>query len=50
MACTCKAATLDAESWNDVGSIPVIGNSPSIGGKIVLSTVIQHKERSLTNY
>ena len=35
VACTCNSATLEAEFWNAVGSIPVGGNSPSIGGWIV---------------
>ena len=38
--CTCNLATLDAEFWNDVGSIPVGANSP----------VIQHKEKGLIKY
>ena len=29
--CTCNPATLEAESWNGVGSIPVGGNSLLIG-------------------
>ena len=39
---TCNPATLEAEFWNGVGSIPVGGNSPSIGGWIVRPPVIQH--------
>ena len=35
VACTCNPATLEAEFQNGVGSIPVGGNSPSIGGWIV---------------
>ena len=35
VACTCNPATLEAEFRNRVGSIPVGGNSPSIGGWIV---------------
>ena len=35
VACTCNPATLEAEFRNDVGSIPVGGNNPSIGGWIV---------------
>ena len=35
VACTCNPATLEAEFRNGVGSIPVGGNSPSIGGWIV---------------
>ena len=35
VACTCNSATLEAEFWNGVGSIPVGGNSPSVGGWIV---------------
>ena len=30
-ACTCNLATLEAEFRNCVGSIPVGGNSPSMG-------------------
>ena len=32
VACTCNPATLEAEFRNGVGSVPVGGNSPSIGG------------------
>ena len=32
VACTCNSATLEAKYRNVVGSIPVGGNSPSIGG------------------
>ena len=35
VARTCNPATLDAEFRNGVGSIPIGGNSPSIGGWIV---------------
>ena len=35
VACTCNSATLEAELRNSVGSIPVGGNSPSIGRWIV---------------
>ena len=35
VACTCNPATLEAEFRNGVGSIPVGGNSSSIGGWIV---------------
>ena len=35
VACTCNPATFEAEFGNGVGSIPVLGNSPSIGGWIV---------------
>ena len=42
VTCTCNPATLEAEFRNGVGSIPVGGNSPSIGGWIVWSPVIQH--------
>ena len=38
--CTCNLATLNAEFWNDVGSIPDGANSP----------VIQHKEKGLIKY
>ena len=42
VACMCNPATLEAEFRNGVGSIPVGGNSPSIGGWIVWPPVIQH--------
>ena len=48
--CTCKPATLETKFRNGVGSIPVGGNSPSIGWWIVRPSVIQHKERNLTKY
>ena len=35
VACTCNPATLEAKFLNGVGSIPVEGNSPLIGGWIV---------------
>ena len=35
VACTCNPAALEAEFRNGVGSIPVGGNSPSLGGWIV---------------
>ena len=35
VACTCNPATLETEFRNGVGSIPVGGNSSSIGGWIV---------------
>ena len=35
VACTCNPATLEAEFRDGVGSIPVGGNSPLIGGWIV---------------
>ena len=35
VACTCNPATLEAEFRNGVVSIPVGGNSPSIGEWIV---------------
>ena len=35
VACTCNPATLEAEFWNGMSSIPVGGNSPSIGWWIV---------------
>ena len=50
VACTCNPATVEAEFRNGVGSIPVGGNSPSIGRWIVRPPVIQHMERSLTKY
>ena len=34
VACTCNLATLVTEFRKGVGSIPVVGNSPSIGGWI----------------
>ena len=48
--CTCNPATLEAESRNSVGSIPVEGNSPSRGGWIVWTPAVQHKERNLSKY
>ena len=42
VTCTCNPATLKAEFPNGVGSMPVGGNSPSIGGWIVWPSVIQH--------
>ena len=35
VACICNPATSEAEFRNDVGSVPVGGNSPLIGGWIV---------------
>ena len=35
VACICNPATLETAFQNGVGSIPVGGNSPSIGGWIV---------------
>ena len=35
VTCTCNPATLEAQFRNSVGSIPVGGNSDSIGGWIV---------------
>ena len=32
VACTCDPATLEVKFRNGVGSIRVVGNSPSIGG------------------
>ena len=42
VACTYNPATLEAEFRNGVRSMPVGGNSPSIGGWIVWPPVIQH--------
>ena len=42
VACTCNRATLEAEFWNGVGSIPVGGKIPSIDGWVVWPPVIQH--------
>ena len=50
MACTCNPATFEAEFRNGVGSIPVGGNSLSIGGCIVWPPVIQGKDRTLIKY
>ena len=50
VVCTCNPATLKAKFLNGVDSIPVGGNSPSIGEWIVWPPVIQHKDRSLTKY
>ena len=35
VACTFNPATLKAEYWNGVVTIPVGGNSPSIGGEVL---------------
>ena len=35
LRCTCNPATLETKFRNGVGSIPVGGNSPSIGGWVV---------------
>ena len=43
-------ASVEAKFRNNVGSIPVGGNSPWIGGWIRWPPVIQHNERSLTKY
>ena len=32
VVCNCNRATLLAEFWEDVGSVLLAGNSPSIGG------------------
>ena len=32
LVCTFNQATLEAKFWGDVGSVPVGGRSPSIGG------------------
>ena len=42
MTCYCNPATLETEFRNGVGSIPVGGNSPSIGGWIVWPPITQH--------
>ena len=41
---------LEAEFRNGLGSIPVEGSSPSIGGWIMWAPVIQQKESNLTKY
>ena len=43
VACICNPATLEAAFQNGAGSVPVGGNSPSIGGWIVWPPVIQRK-------
>ena len=48
--CTCNPAALEADFQNGVDSIPVAGNSPSIGGWILWPPVIQYYERSLNKY
>ena len=48
VTCTCNPAALKAEFQNGVGSVPVGGNSLSIGEGIVRPPVIRHKETSLT--
>ena len=40
MGCSCNPATLEAGFQNRVGSIPVGGNSPSVGGWILWPPVI----------
>ena len=35
MVCTCNQVALEAEFRNGVDSVPVVDNSPSIGGWIV---------------
>ena len=45
-----NSATLEAEFRNGVGSVPIRGNSASIGGWIEYPPSIQHRERSLTEY
>ena len=50
MAFNCDADTWEAKFRNGVGSVPVGGNNPQIGGSIVRQPVIQHKKRSLTQY
>ena len=39
-----------AEFWIDGGSVPIEGNSPSIGGWIASPTVTQHNEMNLTKH
>ena len=48
VACTCNPPTLYAEFWNGVGSKPVMGNSPFIGGWIMWPPVVLNKERNPT--
>ena len=48
--CTYNPATLEAESWNVMGSVPAEGNKPSIGRRIVWVTVIQHRESNPTKH
>ena len=50
VACTCNPPTLDAEFRNGVGSKPVMGNSPSIGGWIMWPPVVLNTERNPTKY
>ena len=55
MACSgiaCNPATLEVKFRNGVGSIPDVGNSPSIGwwSVCVCVPVIQLNESSLTKY
>ena len=50
VTCICNPTTLEDEFRNGVDSLPVRGNSLSIGGWIVWAPVIQHKERSLSRY
>ena len=48
VACTYNPVRLAAEFRNAVDSIPINGNSPSLGGWIVCLPVIQHKASNLT--
>ena len=43
-------ATSGAEFWIDGGSVPVEGNSPSIGGWIASPPVMQDSEMNLTKH
>ena len=51
VACTFNTATFEVNSKTvRVGSMPVGGNRPSVGGWIVWPPVIQHSERCQTKY
>ena len=48
VACTYNPATTEAEFRNNVGSVPVGGNSPSTGRLSDHLYVIQRKKKNLT--
>ena len=48
-AWTCNSVTTEEEFGNGVGSKTIEGKSLSLGGWVVWSLVIQHKERVLIN-
>ena len=44
VACTCNPATIEAKFWNNVGSIPFGGNSPSIVDRVTNCNPVQGEE------